>query len=145
MQNQFDQWYQNLHARNGMIGASSTHGSAYSDNSGMASTQPGGGAGVNDSLSGYGSINASMSTVAADYAGSKEVAPTMQKSDSKTSSQQQYSHRADDKATSGLTAQEYAAGMHVADSKGDDVNEDLAAFYQAREAILKRKNGSGRN
>jgi hypothetical protein len=127
MQGQFEQWHQALVSRDGMIG--NAHGSAYADLSGLASTQPGG---ANESL------NVSMSTAAPDYGSGRGGGQ---------------SARAEAKQGNGggggvgMTAQEYASNMAAADSKCDDVNEDILAFYQAKEELLKHRkaNQTGRS
>jgi hypothetical protein len=129
MQGQFDQWYQNLHARNGVLGnsAAQTHGSTYSS----VTTAPMG----HDSPAPYAnSLSTSMSTLTTmEGPGAGRGRPG---ADAKAASG----------AGGGLTAQQYASNMHIADSKsgGDDVNEDILAFYQAKEDLLKRRN-AGRN
>jgi hypothetical protein len=127
MQGQFEQWHQALTARDGMIG--NAHGSAYADTSGLASTQPGG---ANETSS---SVNVSMSTVAGDYGSGRGGGNQGVRAEAKQS------------GGAGMTAQEYASNMHAADSKGDDVNEDILAFYQAKEELLKHRkaNQTGRS
>ena len=177
MQNQFDQWYQNLHARNGVIGSS--HASAYSgsggsivggvaDTSTIASTQVGGGSrdgtgtggnsssSLNQSLGSY-----SMQTEGAEYhrtaAQSSQRRPSsrggMEYKPSTDAEAKNYSGNNGTASSGSMSAQEYARRLPptgsstitsnaVADSKEDDVNEDILAFYQAKEEMLKLRNAS---
>ena len=172
MQNQFDQWYQNLHARNGVIGSS--HASAYGGGSGgaadtstIASTQVGGsgrdgtGTGGNSSSSLNQSLGSySMQTEGAEYhrtaAQSSQRRPSsrggMEYKPSTDAEAKNYSG-SNNSSSGGMSAQEYARRLPptgsstvttnaVADSKEDDVNEDILAFYQAKEEMLKLRNAS---
>ena len=176
MQNQFDQWYQNLHARNGVIGSS--HASAYSgsggsivggvaDTSTIASTQVGGsgrdgtGTGGNSSSS----LNQSLGSYSMQTEGAEYHRTAAQSSQRRLSSRggMEYKPSTDAEAknysgsnnssSGGMSAQEYARRLPptgsstvttnaVADSKEDDVNEDILAFYQAKEEMLKLRNAS---
>jgi hypothetical protein len=97
LQNQFDQWYNNLHSREGLIGGNINHESAFNNNSDEKSKL--------NLKSDYKDINVN------DH---KQVTTTRESSNS---------------------------GISSSESKSisDDVNEDIQAFYQAKDELLKRR------
>lgn len=139
MQSQFDQWYANLHARNGIIGSSqaSAHGSAYASST-LGSTA-GSSAGSVAPSTQVGN-NLSMSMMSSDTRDTREdrrVPPLGLGMDSKltsTSGGRQAAHHS--ASVSGGNASMLSADSKVAD---DDVNEDIQAFYQAKEELLRRR------
>jgi hypothetical protein len=108
IQNQFDQWYNNLHARENLMASTSAHESFYKEASSIASSNA------------YTTTEASMSTTR-----SLEKEPNDYKL-----------HSASSVATNS------SMSTFAADSKdSSDVNDDILAFYQAKDELLKRKGG----
>ena len=141
IQSQFDQWYANLHARNGMIGngtgassSSSAHTSAYaySEQPSMQSTASYGNGGLSMSM------DSDLST-----APGRRV-PSLQFDDKAGDSKAQYSPRghAPPQQVSTQGSRASAVPAHLAESKDDDVNEDIKLFYQAKEEMLRRRGGA---
>lgn len=96
LQNQFDQWYSNLHSREGLIGGNSNHESAYNN-----------------------SDEKSKSNIKSDY---KDI-------------------NINEHKQVNTTRESLNSGLSVAERKStsDDVNEDIQAFYQAKDELLKRR------
>ena len=159
MQSQFDQWYSNLQARNGVLGgptSSSTHGSAYADQAptntsmSMLSSSSSTAAGLNMSMqslesSDYGTSSSGGRRVPslqfdakADKPDSKSTEPSGAYSQS-NQRQQQYSHQSG--GSVGSRTPLSAAPSYLAESKDEEVNEDIKLFYQAKEEMLRRRGG----
>lgn len=154
MQSQFDQWYANLHARNGVIGPShaSTHGSAYADhpnasnnssapnNSAHNTTALGSQAG-SSSLSQSQSLSMSMSS---DYRDGREGdtrrVPSLSLDAKPLGAGSGGARTSAGSVNSSVNASTSGASM-LADSKvaDEEVNEDIQAFYQAKEELLRRR------
>ncbi len=119
---EFDQWYDNLHSKSAAaLSAMNTHTSAYSDSNGE-------GQGV--AYSGDSSF-AAQNKYPPEQRGERATA---KQSDDKSAD----SRQADlSNNYSGASAR---APLVMSDD-GDDVNEDIAAFYQAKEEMLKRRQG----
>jgi len=108
IQNQFDQWYNNLHARENLMASTNAHESFYKEASSVTSSNA------------Y-TTEASMST------NSRSIAK--EPNDYKLHS-------------SSSVATNSSMSTFAADSKdSSDVNDDILAFYQAKEELLKRKGG----
>lgn len=109
IQNQFDQWYNNLHARENLMASTNAHESFYKEASSIASSNA------------YTTTEASMSTTR-----SIEREPNDYKLHSSSSA-----------------ATNSSMSTFAADSKdSSDVNDDILAFYQAKDELLKRKGGN---
>ena len=153
MQSQFDQWYANLQARNGVLGSStggpaaaSAHGSAYaySDQPSTLSS-----ASAPSSGASYGNTGLSLSMSRdSDYSaappqGSRRAASDAKASESKSS----YSPRAPQGSLNNtmgsmgsMRSSTSSVPSHMlAEGKDDDVNEDIKLFYQAKEEMLRRR------
>lgn len=140
MQSQFDQWYANLQARNGVIGngsgtsSSSAHTSAYA-----YSEQP-----STQSTASYGNSGLSMSMESDLSSAPGRRVPSLQFDDKAGDSKPQYSPRAHAPPphVSSQGSRAPAVPAHLAESKDDDVNEDIKLFYQAKEEMLRRRGGA---
>lgn len=167
MQNQFDQWYNNLHSRTGLAAAeAAAHGSSYSQqlahygdtNSSISSDFTNGnsrysydstadakdaGAGAyngSSSSSGIGAYNRS----GAESKGSGAVRRGSGSSQSTIVDSYSYGTAAASASVSSAAA--VPSSMRGPDRKGiddGDVNEDIMAFYQAKEELMKFKASSG--
>jgi kinesin family protein 6/9 len=114
IQNQFDQWYNNLHARENLMASTNAHESFYKEASSSSSSSS------VTSSNAY-TTEASMST------NSRSIAK--EPNDYKLHS-------------SSSVATNSSMSTFAADSKdSSDVNDDILAFYQAKEELLKRKGG----
>jgi len=150
MQSQFDQWYANLQARNGVLGSStggpaaaSAHGSAYaySDQPSTLSST-----GASSSGASYGNTGLSLSMSrdseysAAPPQGSRRAVSDAKASESKSA----YSPRAPqgslNNTMGSMRSSTSSVPSHmIAEGKDDDVNEDIKLFYQAKEEMLRRR------
>ncbi|KAJ1421191.1 P-loop containing nucleoside triphosphate hydrolase protein [Ochromonadaceae sp. CCMP2298] len=158
MQTQFDQWYSNLHARNGAIAAQSTHGSSYQ----------GEGDTLNQTATYERSVNSSFTDPRGHgqggqgygqgqgYRGQELSAQSQGKRDPQQYQQQQRVPalnldaklaEADRRESTGQMGQGsvgqaggFPGGSLVNNKDSEsDVNEDILAFYQAKEELLKRR------
>jgi hypothetical protein len=110
IQNQFDQWYNNLHARENLMASTSAHESFYKEASSLSSNAF--------------TSEESMTT------GSRSIA------------REQNEYKSSYHSSSSI-ASNSSISTFAADSKdGGDVNDDIMAFYQAKEELLKRKSGN---
>lgn len=108
IQNQFDQWYNNLHSRENLMASTSSHESFYKETSITSSN--------------------AYTTEASMSSNSRSIAnePNEYKLNSSSS-----------------VATNSSISTFAADSKDtSDVNDDILAFYQAKEELLKRKSGN---
>ena len=112
IQNQFDQWYNNLHARENLMASTNAHESFYKEASSVTSVT---------------SVTSSNTTEASMSTNSRSIAK--EPNDYKLHS-------------SSSVATNSSMSTFAADSKdSSDVNDDILAFYQAKEELLKRKGG----
>jgi hypothetical protein len=158
MQTQFDQWYANLHARNGMLAlgaAANTHSSAYVGGGG------GGGTAANMRVSSDSSLSNSMSTM--DRSNSMHLGTANSSIDTANINDGLYQAQTKRGVGSAVPALNFeaknnnymdskpsstgagAVGGGGADAKGatGGVEEDIMAFYQAKEELLKRRGPTG--
>jgi len=113
IQNQFDQWYNNLHTRENLMASTSAHESFYKEASSLSSS------------SAYTSEE-SMTT------------------NSRNITREQNEYKPSYQSSSSIASNSSISTFAAADSKdgGGDVNDDILAFYQAKEELLKRKSGN---
>jgi hypothetical protein len=189
MQQQFDQWYSNLHSRTDLM--SLGHFLANSDGSGSASSsvnnagsaeanpvgdmymtqemydgrhgQPGGRSNGNarspraqaDVMNAQTTVASGVQTIApasqrqafptsmlrASNVSSSSSAPNNERNTSNVARERSYKDLDDVRTNSGKGSSVPAPS---ASPSTDDVNEDIAAFYQARDDLLKRRAAGGR-
>jgi hypothetical protein len=146
MQNQFDQWFNSLYNRGGVILKSNPHSSMYNNTaSSSSSNTTNNTSNMNNNHNNYPSSSSVSSSLESKQSYSKANTTI-----SSLSSSVPYSLEADSKESSSYQQQRHTNNQHKhpalsttttgdSSSSSSDVNDDIMAFYQAKEELLKRR------
>ena len=135
MQSQFDEWYSNLHSRN-MIPSDAHTSIENRDMESQSSWIRPGSNQLNKSLTST-SDQSNDRTSPPTYVSKVNKLPRSTESDTKPMASYMNSRSSDYSSNSELSRAESKSSNQG--MSNDDVNEDIMAFYQAKEELLKRR------
>ena len=139
MQSQFDQWFNSLHQRDGVISKANPHASIHGGARSVVSDAQ---HHVNSRSESKVEYNRRGERDDGDVILSRSIADAKDQ-DPRTSSNSQLKYA--DSMTQSVDSSMSAHGKSEATpTSSADVNEDIMAFYQAKEELLKRRGGQGR-